>query len=360
MKQAMFSLRTGLAVMVLSGFAQGQTAGFDILIPHLVVGGGYMSFLDISDPLGLKSREVQISFFDDRGSPLAIRMDGATASASKTITLSRFEEIRIVLTSDLNAPQQGWARITCDRGTKLYASLRFVFGGTIAAPLDAVGIVPSGVQRTWYINSGKHASGEYTGVAVVNPNGLSVDVEFNLYQGPNRVPGTTSVQRALPSQGHLALFAHELFPVNFSGTATLEVYGVQGNLALAVLHADTSQYSSLPAQAAVELWDFTVSDAAGNSIEKGTWCWKYNESTGFHGVASIDARRVDLRGSFDASRFELVRFAGTQDGSGADLYVYQGTLETQGDRATLRGKRLEVGSGGTVLRTSDFSATRQP
>jgi hypothetical protein len=201
---------------------------------------------------------------------------------------------------------------------------------------------------------------DYTGIAVANPNGFPIEVEFNFYQGPNRVPGTTSVRRTLAPLGHLALFTHELFPVNFSGVATLEIYGVQGSLAAAALHGDGVQYSALPAHPAVEMWDFSVTDAGGGTVEKGTWCWKYNESAGFHGVASIGERRVDLRGSFEGNRFELVRFAATGDATGADLYIYQGNLEVQGERMLLRGRRLEIGGSGVVLRTSDFTATRLP
>jgi len=355
-----FLLSAVLALAMISFPAAAQTAGYDNIVPHLAVGGGYTSLLDLSDPIGVEPRQVDISFFGDNGKPLPVRVDGGAPVASKSLTLTRFQEIRIVLTADGQEVRQGWVRIACDRGAKLYVALRFLFGSDILRPQDAVGMVPSGVQRTWYVPAGKHGAEEYTGVAVVNPNEHSVDVEFNYYQGPLRVAGTTAVPRTLPPLGHLALFTHELFPVNFAGDATLEVYGLQGNLAVAALRGDSTQFSSLPANAAVELWNFEVRDAAGGLIEQGTWCWKYNESTGFHGVASIGAQRVDLRGSFTGTRFELARFAGAGEGPGADLYVYQGTLETQGTVTRLRGSRLEIGAAGSVLRTSTFNATRQP
>ena len=337
-----------------------QTASYDILIPHMAVGGGYRSIIHINDPVGLSSRDVEVSFFDDSGSPLAVRIDGGAPVASSRLTLAHFGEKSLTLTDDATSTRTGWVRIACDRGAKLGASLRFLrsTGGTSWS--DAVGIVPSGVQRVWYVAVDRSTSDQYTGVAAANPNNYSVEVEFNLYQGPNRVPGTTAVRKALPPLGHLAIFTHELFPVNFSGLATLEVYGVQGSLAATALHADALQYSSLPAQPAVEAWDITVTDDSGGAVERGTWCWRYNESTGFHGVASIDSRRVDLRGSFEGSRFELARFTGSGDTPGADLLVYRGTLGTQGDRTVIRGKRLEIGSDGAVLRATNFTATRLP
>lgn len=337
-----------------------QTSAYDILLPHVAAGGGYRSVIHINDPIGLSARDLEVSFFDDTGSPLALSIDGGAPAASSRITLARFGEKSLILTADAASVRTGWARIACDRGAKLGASLRFLYstGGTSWS--DAVGIAPSGVQRVWYVAVDRSASEQYTGVAAANPNSYSIEVEFNLYQGPNRVSGTTAVRKTLPPLGHLAIFTHELFPVNFSGLATLEVYGVQGSLAAAALQADAAQYSSLPAQPAVEVWDITVADDSGGSIERGTWCWKYNESTGFHGVASIDARRIDLRGSFEGSRFELARFAGSGDTPGADLLVYRGTLGSQGDRAVIRGKRLEIGPDDAFLRAANFTATRLP
>jgi len=339
---------------------RSQTAGFDILIPHLALGGGYRSILYISDPVGLAQRDVEASFFDDAGSPLAVRINGSSPSASIQLRLSRFEEKSLTLTVDGSSVRTGWVRIRCDRSTKLNASLRFLLPAGGASPSDAVGIFPSGAQRTWYVTVDRSGPSQYTGIAAANPNSHPLEVEFNFYQGPNRVPGTTAVRKTLAPMGHLAIFTHELFPVNFSGLATLEVYGLDGNLGVTALHADAVQYSSLPAYTAVEVWDLVVTDGSGSSVEKGTWCWKYNESTGFHGVASVDSRRVDLRGSFEGSRFELVRFAGAGDAAGVDLHVYQGALELQQDRTTIRGKRLELGPGGAVLRATNFTATRVP
>ena len=339
---------------------RSQTAGFDILIPHLALGGGYRSILYISDPVGLAQRDVEVSFFDDGGSPLAVRINSGPASASTRLTLSRFEEKGLTLTVDGNSVRTGWVRIRCDRSTKLNASLRFLFAGSGASPTDAVGIFPSGAQRVWYVTVDRSTAGQYTGIGAANPNNRPLEVEFNFYQGAKRVPGTTAVRKTLAPLGHLAIFAHELFPVNFSGVATLEVYGVDGNLSVTALHADAFQYSSLPAHTAVEVWDLAVTDGSGSTVENGTWCWKYNESTGFHGVASVDARRIDLRGSFEGNRFELVRFAGAGDAAGTDLHVYQGTLEAQQDRTMIRGKRLEIGTGGAILRATNFTATRLP
>ena len=77
-------------------------------------------------------------------------------------------------------------------------------------------------------------------------------------------------------------------------------------------------------------------------------------------MASVDSRRIDLRGSFEGTRFELVRFAGTGDSPGAGVLLYQGTLGSQAGRTVIQGRRLEIGSGGAVLRTADFTATRLP
>jgi hypothetical protein len=285
-------------------------------------------------------------------------VDGAPPSGSVRLSLSRFEARTLTLASDADSPRTGWVRIACDRGTKVYASLRFLRALDSTTVTDAVGVLPSGVQRTWYTIVSRLTADDYTGIAVANPNTFPLDVEFNLYQGPIRLPGTTSERRTLPPMGHLGIFVHQLFPVNFSGTATLEVYGTQGQVAVASLHAIGAQYSALPAHPAVETWEFTVTDERGAIVENGNWCWKYNESTGFHGVASSGALRFDFRGSFDGRRFELVRFGPDGGSTGVDLYMYQGVLKALGDLVVVRGRRLDIGENGDVLRTSDFSATR--
>ena len=335
--------------------ASAQTARYDILIPHIAVGGGYTSILDISDPIGTESRVVELSFFDDSGQPLPVKVGGTAAAGSYRLSLPRYEERSLALASDDQTTRTGWVRIVCDRGSKLYVSLRFVVAGSSGIG-DSVGILPSGVQRTWYVPVDRQQSNENTGIAVANPNGFAVDVEFNWYQGPNRVPGTTSERRALPPMGHLSRFVSELFPVNFTGIATLEIYGIQGNVAAVALHASGSQYSFIPAQPAVELWNYAVTDAGGSVLEGGTWCWKYNESTGFHGVAAVALQRFDLRGSFEGNRFELVRFSTPAEGA----HFFTGVLQTEAGRAVIRGARLEIGDNGTVLRTATFTANRLP
>ncbi len=158
---------------------RSQTAGYDILLPHLALGGGYSSVLSISDPLGLASRDVEISFRDASGSALPVRVDGVQTSGSIRLSLSRFEERSLVLTIDGSAVQTGWVRIAVDRGAKLHASLRFLTRQATGATSDAVGILPSGVQRTWYVVVDQTGAEQYTGVAVANPNAFPVEVEFN-------------------------------------------------------------------------------------------------------------------------------------------------------------------------------------
>ena len=151
------TMRPGLAFVIWAGIQviqtaplRAQTAGWDILIPHLAVGGGYSSNLEISDPVGIGAVPIEVSFSDDAGAPLAVRVDGAPPSGSVRLSLSRFEARTLTLASDADSPRTGWVRIACDRGTKVYASLRFLRALDSTTVTDAVGVLPSGVQRTWY------------------------------------------------------------------------------------------------------------------------------------------------------------------------------------------------------------------
>jgi hypothetical protein len=331
---------------------QAQIWNYDVMLAHVACGGGYTSYLNISDPIGGVARDVQVYFFGDAGQPMQLSVDGAAPVSSFTFTLGRWEERSFVLT----APELrvGWIKIVVDRATKVNASLRFAYGGPGGEVMDVVGILPSEADSFWSLTADLRTPNDYIGIAVVNPQSHEVEVEFELWRGENRVAGTATVKRTLAPNGHLAIFLHELYPGTVvSGPVTLTIMGA--TIAAVALRGDGIQYSSLPVLGEVEMWEYSVTETSGEVVMSGQWCWRFDNSHYYAGVGSDGNTRWGMIGSWNGSLYSIQHLYRMPDGNVA-VCQFIGSRAAEGSDTVIEGKYSEVRQDGTVNRTLNFRA----
>jgi hypothetical protein len=265
-------------------------------IPHLAYGGGYTSYLTISDPQAVASRTIYVYLRDDNGSLLSANVEGIGLTntdpdqskapyygSSFYFTLSASQEKTFAITGT-GGLRTGWVAITGDGIGNLNSSLRFTVtdqGSGVAT--DVVGILPVEPNSNWTVSVEKRSATDYTGIAIANPWTSSITFTVDFYQNGSRVPGTVSRTFTLPPSGHMAKFVHEaaLFGNvwnSFSGIGTLRISGtsITGNFSAVALRGDGTQYSSLPADTGVQNWNVTYTGASGPA----TWSWRFFD--GFH------------------------------------------------------------------------------
>ncbi|MGI8783208.1 MAG: hypothetical protein ACR2L2_06115 [Acidobacteriota bacterium] len=335
---------------VLTGRAQAT-----LILTHLAVGGDYATHLTVVEPHG-SARQVIVDFFDDSGSPLFVSVDGGVPVSSVTRSLSSFEERVLVLTRS-GAVAVGWARVATGPPGKVEASLRFVrlVNGNVA---DSVGILPSEEVHYWTVTIDQQRVGDSVGVAVVNNTNASITITFDLFDGPNRVAGTGTVSRVIPARGHLSLFAtggpNELYNINFTGVGTLTMTS-SVNFAAVALRFENNEFSSLPANKATQVWDWS-SPSTGTATLGGTWQFTFVDSGSIYGVENNTigvSSLVFLRGFLADNRFVAERLYNESDGT-RGLIVYQGTVTQAG----VTGQRVQIRQDGFIVSSQSFRANR--
>jgi hypothetical protein len=247
----------------------------------------------------------------------------------------------------------------------LSASARFTVGAQ-AAPTTVVGVLQTETNFDWTIAVDKRGTTDWTGIAVVNPWDTAVSFTVDFFQNGTRVPGTTTRSFNLNISGHWAKIVNEdamfLSAWNaFTGVGTLRIRSTGGPVAAMALRGDGPAgliYSSLPADAGTQRWDFSYTDS---TAQTGTWQWQFVDGHTFVGweVNSFNDFAVRLRGMVDS---DFGQFLAEWNYSNSDttygVIAFIGTIALEGTTQVITGKRMQLQSDGTVISSVPFRATR--
>jgi hypothetical protein len=332
-------------------------------LPHVAAGGGWTSYLTISDPHGVASRSIWVYFYGDNGQALTLNVDGTPKSVFD-FQLAANEEKSFAITST-GSTLTGQVQIAGQGIETLNASLRFALADGAGRLTDAVGVLPAVPNFEWDLAIDKRSSNDDMGVAIANPwtTTSPIDVTFDLYQNGVRVAGATPVTREISSLGHFAGFVSSLFPsANFSGVATLKISGSTCISAMA-LRGDGSQYSSLSVNADVQHWSINNVGLSGTE----TWAWRFSDGYTFLGYGTNPDNTSSgyrIRGVLAkdlTTPYFLAEWNYTDSSDGSEgVMIYQGTPGKEGGQDVINGTRVKLRSDGINVYQTTFKATRLP
>ncbi len=333
-------------------------------LPHVAAGGGWTSYLTISDPHGISDRWIYVYFYDDNGQPLTLNVDG-TPQSEFNFSLSAYQEKVFVLTANTTG-SVGQVQIASQGPGTINASLRFAYINGSGNIVDVVGVLPVVPNFQWSFGIDKRASTDDMGVVVANPWSTSgaMDITFDLYQNGIRVPGTASVTVSVAPLGHLARFVSQLFPnAVYSGLVTMEVSSSDNTFCAVALRADGSQYSTLSTNAEVQYWNVALAGVSGTE----TWGWRFNDGYTFLGYGTNPDNQTNayvirgvLASDLSPAYFLLEwNYSDSSDGS-QGVMIYQGTPANEGGVNVINGTRISMKKDGTILDTKTFRATQLP
>ena len=206
-------LYTTLPVIDLSS----PTSNELLFFPQIAAGGGYSTQLILINKTA-QSLRGRVSLIGDDGNPLVLQTSGQESSQfSYDIPPHGAHRAELGRPGDVRA---GYAVVTPDPGqitpdgTAVFAFRQ----GDNTVTEAGVGASPATTAARIFVDN----VDSYTGVAIANPAAQPVDATFVLLDRNGSTLG--SVSRALPARGHLAIFAHELFPgLSNSFTGVMEI-----------------------------------------------------------------------------------------------------------------------------------------
>jgi hypothetical protein len=195
----------------------------ELLIPQVVVGGGYSTSIIINNPDQSRTADVTLSLMG------AVTNLSIPPQASRTV---------VAPASATGALEIGTARITANARVSAYALIRGVGPQLTIYPATPSRSVIFDVRRTV-------ASGVSTGVAIANMSGQPVTVALRLHRAAGEE--AARVDRTLAAGEQLSRYVHQLFPefenADFSGTMTVRSTGQVG---VAALVFDTTGVVTIP------------------------------------------------------------------------------------------------------------------
>ena len=206
-------LYSTLPVIDLSASSSSQP----LLFPQIAAGGGYTTQLLLLNPSS-QSISGTIALTDSNGNPLSLSSNGSTAS-SFPYAIDPQGAFRADLTGSNNTTS-GYALVTPDSGSLAPSgsALFQVRSNDALVTEAAVASTPLTSSARIFVDN----VGCFTGVALANPSSSSVTVSFSLLDRFGSPLDSTS--QSLPPYGHLAIFAHQLFPsLSPSFTGLLEI-----------------------------------------------------------------------------------------------------------------------------------------
>jgi len=192
--------------------------------PQIADGGGYQTtlvFMNTSDSL----EAGVISFMDNDGAPLNVRMSGETTSASQVFyQIPAKGAIRLETDGSPSEWNVGWAQLAPMEGsTPVGAGLfGFTINGILATQTGVSSSLPTNHARIYVDQS----SGHSTGIAIVAVDGAPVEVNLHAYQIDGTSPaGSGSGVIPLSGYGHSSAFVSEMIaglPDDFTGILDIE------------------------------------------------------------------------------------------------------------------------------------------
>ncbi len=233
--------------------------GKDLILPHIVSGGGVSTQLYVMSPSQTTPIDVAISLFDDRGNALA--MDFESESAPCASLLHRLEPNGVMkLRTRSDGPLRiGYAVMVSHVGSyqaSLMGSavLSFQNGGDV---VSSAGVATADWVKLarLYIDIASSPRYRNAGIALVNPNVTDATLDLSLrgVGGMMQEPMTLATTLILPAKAHQARFVTELFagriPPDFQGVLELRSSQPVAAMSLQMTHNERGEaiYSTLPA-----------------------------------------------------------------------------------------------------------------
>jgi hypothetical protein len=211
--------------------------------PHLAKGGGYVSGIYVINS-GTQSAGFSIRFYDDRGSPTAVPLDGVGATSILSGLVAPRGSAYYETTAPLGDPVSGSGVVTSDPGISLQVLFRHLTGG--GSYSEAAVPISSGSNEILFtFDDTVAASGAqiYTGLAIANldsMNAANVMCTARDAAG-NLIPNAVTV----PVLNPLGHWADYLFPPLLNNRGTLDCSS-NTKIASVGIRASANALSSLP------------------------------------------------------------------------------------------------------------------
>ncbi len=209
---------TVLATLPVADLAESSPDPLRLVFPQVGAGAGLSSQIILIERSGRVSNGT-IRFTGSDGAPLRFGVGGGAPVSEFTYQLAA----NGILATDLESPdgtRQGYATVTPEAGSTLPAGaavFRFTSGGSVVSEAG-VSAAPATTRARLFVDGVQTR----TGIAVANPGAQSLRLTLDLSDRNGYPLG--SLERGLPSGGHFAIFADELFPdlpENFTGLLDL-------------------------------------------------------------------------------------------------------------------------------------------
>ncbi len=184
--------------------------GNPLVFPQIVAGEGYTTQLILINNSAQSERGV-IALIGDGGQPLVMTASGSTNSQYR-FEIGANGTYRMELDSATSL-QGGYATVTPDPGYTApsgSAIFRYRRDGSLITEAGVGSTLATSSARIFVDNTDS-----YTGVALASRENQPATITFSLLDKAGALQGTTT--RQLKPNGHLAVFAHELFPSMSSG-----------------------------------------------------------------------------------------------------------------------------------------------
>jgi len=181
-----------------------------------------------------------VNFYDDSGKPVEVEVGGQRASqfplTIPSLGVTRFQ------TGGRGPLTVGWATVQTDQSLSGIAVFEFLNeSGKVVSEVGASATVPLRSMSV-FVEAGPST---YTGIALVNPNTVSANVDLILRD--SNAKELTRQTLTVPAMGHIAKYAHELFPgvsLPESG-GKIEIVSTQALVGL-TLRQQGGAFASLP------------------------------------------------------------------------------------------------------------------
>ncbi len=200
-------------VFILSASAVGSAQQITYYFPQLAIGEGWMTTIFVSNTMTKGTGAATIMFTKSDGTPLMSNwFDEMGNNVTKggnaiAVQLTAGESRRFVSVGDIPLTT-GFASVFANSSAVLANAMftQFDGSGNMLAEAGVPMAIPL-VKQALFVDT---TNGFRTGLAVANPNDVSLQVHFDLLSDTGQV--VTSVVRQLGASQQMALFLDELFP----------------------------------------------------------------------------------------------------------------------------------------------------
>jgi subtilisin family serine protease len=183
-----------------------------LFFPQVADGGGYQTTFILMNTSSTQESGM-LSFFENNGAPLAVRMQGGTAASSGyPYSIAPGGFLRLVTDGSPVNIGVGWARLSPQSGSSIPAAaalLALTQDGVLITEAGYPAVAPTSHARI-YVDMSR---GHDTGVAICNPGSSAIHVKAAAFRSDGTSPaGNGSGYFDLAAGGHDAQFAGGLIP----------------------------------------------------------------------------------------------------------------------------------------------------